>query len=62
MDDKTGNKCFLYREQLTRIAHREQVALIIDLDDLKDFDEDLAEVISLNSRRYINVLLNVSIH
>lgn len=61
MDDKTGNKCFLYREQLTRLAHREQVALIIDLDDVKDFDDELAEIISLNARRYVNLLLSVSL-
>jgi DNA replication licensing factor MCM7 len=61
MDEKTGNKRFKYREQLTRLAHREQVALIISLDDVKDFDDELAEIIAANTRRYISLLLNVSI-
>lgn len=61
MDDKTGNKYFPYRQQLTHIAHREQVALIIDLDDVRDFDEELAEIVTQNSRRYVNLLLNVSV-
>ena len=61
MDDKSGNKWFPYREQLTRVAHREQVALVIDLDDLKDFDDELAETISTNARRYINLLNDVSL-
>ncbi|XP_014213337.1 DNA replication licensing factor Mcm7 [Copidosoma floridanum] len=59
MDEKTGTKFYLYRQQLTKIAHREQVAFIIDLDDVKDFDEELAEAISQNSRRYINLLLHL---
>lgn len=60
MDDKTGNKIFKYRNQLTRLAHREQVALIIDLDDVKEFDEELAEMMAGNCRRYVNLLLDVS--
>ncbi|XP_058803569.1 DNA replication licensing factor Mcm7 [Phymastichus coffea] len=59
MDDKTGNKYFPYRQQLTKIAHREQVALFIDLDDVRDFDEELAEIVSKNTRRYVNLLLNL---
>lgn len=61
MDDKTGNKCFKYREQLTKLAHREQISLVIELDDLKSFDDELAEAVSLNTRRYVNMLLNVSL-
>lgn len=61
MDEKTGNKQFKYRDILTKLAHREEVALVIDLDDVKDFDFELAEAISINTRRYVNILLNVSI-
>ncbi|XP_015596721.1 DNA replication licensing factor Mcm7 [Cephus cinctus] len=56
MDDKTGQKFFKYRTQLTKIAHREQVAFNIDLDDVEDFDDDLARAISHNTRRYINLV------
>ena len=35
-----------------RIAHREQVQLEIDLDDIMDHDPELAEAIIENSRRY----------
>lgn len=59
MDEKTGNKTFYYREQLTRLAHREQIALIMRMDDIHDFDEELAESIAKNARRYVNLLLEV---
>lgn len=61
MDDKTGQKTFKYRTQLTNIAHREQIALIIDMDDVMDHDEQLAEAMTSNSRRYVNLLLEVGI-
>ena len=53
--DEHGNKKFKYAEQLTAVAHREQVNIIIDLDDVAEFDEELAEAIRENTRRY-NVL------
>lgn len=59
MDDKTGDKTFKYRQQLTKLAHREQVALIIELDDIQEFDDELAAAIANNTRRYINLLLEV---
>jgi DNA replication licensing factor MCM7 len=52
--DKDGNKIFKYAAQLTRLAHREQVNLTIDLDDLAEFNESLAEAIQQNARRYVN--------
>lgn len=61
MDDKTGDKTFKYREQLTKIAHRELVAFVIDMDDLLEFDEDLAAAIESNTRRYTNLVLEVSV-
>lgn len=35
-----------------KIAHREQVALTIDLDNIADFDPELKEAIEENTRRY----------
>lgn len=59
MDDKTGNKVFKYRQQLTKIAHREQISFEIDLDDVQSFDEDIATSIANNTRRYTNIVLDV---
>ena len=38
-----------------KIAHREQVALTIDLDDINEHDPDLATAIGENTRRYIQL-------
>jgi len=54
--DEEGRKKFKYAEQLTAIAHREQVTIHIDLDDVAEHDEELAEAIRENTRRY-NVLV-----
>lgn len=37
---------------MTRLAHREQVNITIDLDDLADYNESLAQAIQQNTRRY----------
>ena len=37
------------------IAHREQVAVTIDLDDVSEHDPELAEAIIENTRRYIQL-------
>ena len=50
--DEEGNKTFKYAEQLTAIAHREQTSLTIDLEDVAGADEDLANSIRENTRRY----------
>ena len=50
--DDQGRKKFKYAEQLTALAHREQVSLHIDLDDVAEQDEDLAEAMRENTRRY----------
>ena len=42
--DDQGRKKFKYAEQLTALAHREQVSIHIDLDDVAEHDEELAEV------------------
>ncbi|KAL2734416.1 DNA replication licensing factor Mcm7 [Vespula squamosa] len=59
MDDKTGEKTFKYRQQLTKLAHREQVAFIIELDDVQEFDDELAAAIANNTRRYVNLFLEL---
>lgn len=53
VDGADGGKDFVYGQQLVKIAHREQVGLTIDLDDVHDHDPDLAEAIIENTRRYI---------
>lgn len=62
INDKEGGKVFKYRQQLTKIAHREQISFEIDLDDVQSFEEDLATAIANNTRRYTNLVLNVSIY
>ncbi|XP_012288091.1 DNA replication licensing factor Mcm7 [Orussus abietinus] len=59
MNDKTADKCLKYHSQLKKIAHREQVALEIDLDDVQEFDDNLATSIANNTRRYTNLLLEL---
>lgn len=46
-------KDFVYAQQLTKIAHRDQVALTIDLDHVAEHDPSLAEAIRNNVRRYV---------
>lgn len=52
---ESGTKNFKYANQLTKLAHREQVAMCIELDDINEYDEDLAAAISNNARRYSNM-------
>lgn len=61
MDDNMPDKQFKYRQQLTKIAHREQISFEIDLDDVQAFDDDLAMSIASNTRRYTNLVLDVCI-
>lgn len=51
-----GNKDFKYVRQLTNLAHREQVSMWLELDDLHDFDDELATAIMENTRRYENLV------
>lgn len=57
--DQKGKKDFVYSKQLVHIAHREQVALTIDLDDVQQFDSGLAEAVVQNARRYANLFSDV---
>lgn len=49
--DSRGRKEFVYARQLTAIAHRDQVGLTIDLDQVQEHDPELAESIRQNTRR-----------
>uniref|UniRef100_A0A4X2JQL9 DNA replication licensing factor MCM7 n=1 Tax=Vombatus ursinus TaxID=29139 RepID=A0A4X2JQL9_VOMUR len=51
-DDEFGKKQFKYGDQLVRLAHREQVALYVDLDDVAEEDPELVDSISENTKRY----------
>lgn len=53
-DDDHG-KVFKYSSQLTKLAHREQIAMYIELDDVYDYDDELAMAIINNTRRYVNM-------
>ena len=46
-----GQKEFVYARQLTNIAHRDQVQIVLDLDHVAEFDSDLAEAMRTNTRR-----------
>lgn len=41
--------------QQIKLAHREQVSLLIDLDHVSDYDPDLVDAILENSRRYVTI-------
>ncbi|XP_072389053.1 DNA replication licensing factor Mcm7 [Diabrotica undecimpunctata] len=56
IQDVSGSKNFKYSNQLTKLAHREQVGMWIELDDVNDFDDDLARAIQSNTRRYSTIL------
>lgn len=52
MTDDDGKKHFKYGKQLSLLANRNQILINIDLDDLYEFNEDLAENVVENTRRY----------
>jgi len=41
------------------IAHREQVALTVDLDDVSSHDPDLYDAIVENTRRYVGLFADI---
>lgn len=59
VQDSDGNKDFKYSKQLTKLAHREQVALCVELDDVNDYNEELANAIIQNTRRYVSIVADV---
>ncbi|CAH8872999.1 unnamed protein product [Trichobilharzia szidati] len=50
--DECGDKYFVYSEQLTLIANRDQSVLYISLDDMYEYSPELAEAIECNAVRY----------
>lgn len=59
VQDSQGNTYFKYSEQLSKLAHREQISMYIELDDVNDFDNELANAIITNTRRYNNLLSDI---
>ncbi|KAL1132399.1 hypothetical protein AAG570_010354, partial [Ranatra chinensis] len=57
--DDDGTTYFKYATQLTKLAHREQVTLLVELDDIQLHDDSLVEPILQNTRRYINILADL---
>ncbi|XP_006859686.1 PREDICTED: DNA replication licensing factor MCM7 [Chrysochloris asiatica] len=51
-DEESGKKQFKYGNQLVQLAHREQVALYVDLDDVAEDDPELVDSICENAKRY----------
>lgn len=51
-EDDSGKKVFKYGAQLVSLAHREQVALVLDLDDVAEEDPELVESVCENTKRY----------
>lgn len=51
-DGELGKKEFPYREQLVSLAHREQVALYVDLDEVAEEDPELVDAVCENAKRY----------
>ncbi|KAL1505170.1 hypothetical protein ABEB36_004792 [Hypothenemus hampei] len=59
VQDDEGQKNFKYASQMTKLAHREQVALYIELDDLSDYNDELAQEVIKNTRRYSTLISEV---
>uniref|UniRef100_A0AAQ5XWZ1 DNA replication licensing factor MCM7 n=1 Tax=Amphiprion ocellaris TaxID=80972 RepID=A0AAQ5XWZ1_AMPOC len=51
-EDDNGKKVFKYGTQLVALAHREQVSLFVELDDVAEEDPELVESICENAKRY----------
>ena len=45
-------KLYKYLDNISSLAHRDEVELVVDLDDVIEFDADLADSIRQNARRY----------
>jgi len=53
---ETGEKVFKYRDALTKIAHREQVQVEVDMDDVSEYDPDLYLAMKSNTNRYQKII------
>lgn len=58
-NDELGKKQFKYGTQLVHLAHREQVALYVDLDDIAEDDPELVDSICENAKRYSRLFADV---
>lgn len=58
-DPDTGSKDFKYSRQLTKLAHREQISMYVELDDVRTFDDELAQAALNNTRRYSNMVSDI---
>ncbi|KAL0281612.1 UNVERIFIED_CONTAM: hypothetical protein PYX00_002546 [Menopon gallinae] len=56
ISDGRRSRILKYARQLTKLAHREQVAMYIELDDLHLYDSDLCDRVVGNTKRYISFL------
>jgi len=43
---------YTYKDQLLAVANRQSAVIKVDIDDVQEFDEDLASAIQLNTRRF----------
>lgn len=57
--NEEGLTVFKYADQLTKLAHREQVSMYIELDDVFEFDNSLIEPILQNTRRYVIIVADL---
>jgi len=55
-DPETGKKVFKYSDMVRDVANREAVTVEIDLEEVAEFDEDLASAIRVNTIRYQRLL------
>ena len=51
-DPNTGAKVFPYKDLLTKIVHREKIQAEIDIEEVEEYDADLAKSIQKNAYRY----------
>ncbi|PAA53725.1 hypothetical protein BOX15_Mlig017658g3 [Macrostomum lignano] len=56
IEEPDGRKVFIYGQTLTKLAHREETEITIDLDQLAQSSPDLVEAIVGNAVRYQNLL------
>jgi DNA replication licensing factor MCM7 len=59
IDTEDGYKASKYIKQIRNLANREQTTLVIDIDDIATVDPELADAITENSRRYIQIFSQV---
>lgn len=57
--EKNNRKVFKYASQITQLAHRDQVSMYVDLDDLEEYDSELCQKVLENSKRYIAFLYEI---